>query len=106
MLKVISTIFVLILGLTQLAIGSERQMINPIGVSAKGQFVAFEEYSFVPLKKTYAVSIRIMNVWTKEFVGQKIYLEYPARRPYSLKSAREKARLDAREELLKFNITT
>lgn len=85
---------------------SERQRINPIGVSYKGQFVAFEEYSYVPVKRTYVVNIRIMNVWTKEFVGKKIHLEYPARKPYSLDKVRKKARLLATDELLKFKIST
>lgn len=84
---------------------SEHQRIDTLGVSKKGQFVAVEEYGYKPARQSYSVSIRILNVWTKQFVGESIKLEVPAKRPHTLNSVRVRAKLMARDELLKFNIS-
>jgi predicted secreted protein len=103
--KMISIVFVLITLLMSFSSwGSEHQRINTLGVSKKGQFVAIEEYGYLPTSNTYKVSIRILNVWTKEFVGESVALEEPARRADSLQTMRERARFLAHGEMAKFNI--
>jgi hypothetical protein len=98
--------FLLILGLSPAVFSAEHQRIDTLGVSKKGQFVAVEEYSYAPSRQMFIVSIRILNVWTKKFVGESVNLEVPARRPHTLHSVRMKAKLMAQEELLKFNIVS
>ena len=83
---------------------SEHQMIDTLGVSPKGQYVALEEYGYKNLNHSYYVRIKIMNVWKKEYVGKFVDVELPADRPDFLKKARSKARILALEELRKFDI--
>ena len=80
-------------------------MIDTLGSSKAGQFVALEEYGYKSQTHTYYVSIKVMNVWTKEYVGKKIDVELPAHRPTYLKMAREKAKILASDELAKFKIS-
>lgn len=87
------------------ASASPRQVIDTLGVSPKGQFVALEEYGYKSNKRSYYVSIRIMNVWQKEFVGTPVLVELPAYSPDFLQKAREKARVLAHEELKRFQIS-
>ena len=68
-----------------------KQKIDVLGTSKKGQFVAVEEYGYRPGTHMYFVTIRVMNVWKKEYVGDKIQVELPATRPYFLKKARAEA---------------
>jgi predicted secreted protein len=96
------TLTLLISGLSQAA---ERQMIDTLGVSPKGQFVALEEYGYKPQKHTYYVIIKVMNVWKKEYVGSPITVELPAHRPHYLEKARGEAKALAQEQLTKFGIS-
>lgn len=84
---------------------SEHQMIDTLGASPKGQFVALEEYGYKSLNHSYYVRIKVMNVWKKEYVGNTIEVELPAHRPAFLKKAREKAKILAQEELSRFHIS-
>lgn len=95
--------FLALLSMTVAA--SEHQMIDTLGASPKGQFVALEEYGYKTQSHSYYVRIKVMNVWKKEYVGNFIEVELPAHRPVYLKKAREKARILAREELKKFQIS-
>lgn len=83
----------------------EHQMIDVLGVSPKGQFVAVEEYGYKSQTHTYYVSVKFMNVWTKEYVGERFDVELPAHRPNYLEKARARARDLAGEELKRFNIS-
>jgi predicted secreted protein len=87
------------------AFSSEHQMIDTLGSSPKGQFVALEEYGYKSDKHTYYVVIKVMNVWTKKYVGKPVKVELPAHRPNYLKKARLEAKILAREELEKFSIS-
>ena len=98
-------IFTAFLMLGGLARASEHQMIDTLGVSSKGQFVALEEYGYKSQSHTYYVTIKVMNVWTKEYVGQKIEVELPAHRPNFLMKARARARLMAQEHLRSYGIS-
>lgn len=80
-------------------------MIDVLGVSPKGQFVAVEEYGYKPQTHTYYVSVKFMNVWTKEYVGETFKVELPAHRPVDLTKARDRARILATDELKRFNIS-
>jgi predicted secreted protein len=82
----------------------EHQMIDTLGTSSKGQFVALEEYGYKSQSHSYYVRIKIMNVWKKEYVGKSIEVEIPAHRPSFLKTARTRAKLLAMEELKAYNI--
>lgn len=88
-----------------LSFGSEHQMIDTLGVSSKGQFVALEEYGYKSQSHTYYVTIKVMNVWKKEYVGQKIEVEVPAHRPNFLEKARARARFLAQDQLRRFGIS-
>lgn len=90
--------------LLPLAQASEHQMIDTLGSSPKGQFVALEEYGYKDQHHSYYVRIKIINVWTKEYVGKSIEVELPASRPGFLGKARSRARFLAQEELRKFDI--
>jgi predicted secreted protein len=94
-----------IIFLNQLALASPRQVIDTLGVSPKGQYVALEEYGYKIEKHSYYVTIRIINVWKKEYVGTPIEVELPAARPHFLKKAREKAKLLAQDKLKRFQIS-
>lgn len=84
---------------------SPHQVIDTLGASPKGQYVALEEYGYKLEKHSYYVTIRIMNVWTKEYVGKPVLVELPAIRPKYLKEARLKAKILAQDELKRFQIS-
>jgi predicted secreted protein len=96
---------ILLLTLSGFALASEHQMIDTLGVSGKGQFVALEEYGYKPHSHTYYVSIKVMNVWKKEYVGSPVEVELPAHRPNYLNKARSEARAKAQEQLTRFGIS-
>ncbi len=98
-------IFMAFVIVTLSAKASEHQMIDTLGASPKGQFVALEEYGYKSMNHSYYVKIKVMNVWTKRYVGKEIEVELPAHRPVYLKKARQKARVLAQEELHKFHIS-
>ena len=52
----------------------------------------------------YFVTIRVMNVWKKEYVGDSIQIELPASRPYVLKKARAEALDLAQNTFKKYKI--
>jgi hypothetical protein len=73
-------------------------------MSKAGQFVALEEYGYKSNTHSYFVTIKIINVWTKEYVGSTVEVEEPALRPISLNQAREKAKKLASDDLKRFKI--
>lgn len=79
-------------------------MIDTLGSSPKGQFVALEEYGYKAQNHSYYVKIKVMNVWKKEYVGNAIQVELPAHRPFYLDKARTKARDMAFDVLQKYDI--
>lgn len=87
-----------------LSLAGEHNRIDTLGVSGKGQFVALEEYGYKEQGHSYYVTIKIINVWTKEYVGSQVEVQEPALRPERLKRARERARSLAADDLKKFNI--
>jgi predicted secreted protein len=89
---------------SQAALASRQQFFDVIGSSPKGQFVALEEYGYQAERKVYYVTIKIMNVWKKQFVGEPTLVEVPAKNRAELTRAREKAKVIAQEELKKFNV--
>lgn len=89
---------------SQLSLASEHQVINALGSSPKGQYIAVEEYGYHSQKHSYYVCIKILNVWTKEYEGSAISVELPAHRPTYLNKARSEARTLAQNLLLKFKI--
>ncbi len=86
------------------AFAVNRQKIDVIGTSSKGQFVAIEEYGYRSGTHMYFVTIRIMNVWKKEYVGDTIQIELPASRPYVLNQARVEAKQLAQNTFRKYKI--
>ena len=66
--------------------------------------MALEEYGYRHEKKTYYVMIKIVNVWTKQYVGKTTQVELPAIQPHQLVKAREQAKLLASNELQKYKI--
>lgn len=79
-------------------------MIDTLGASPKGQFVALEEYSYKAQSHSYVVKIKVLNVWTEKYVGNEIEVEMPADRPFYLSKARTRARELAQDVLKKFDI--
>lgn len=84
---------------------AKHLMIDTLGTSKKGQFVAIEEYGHDFQKHSYYVRIRIINVWQNTDVVSPIFVEFPAQRPYLLERAREKARLLSQGYLTKYDIS-
>lgn len=85
-------------------LASEHQVINALGSSPKGQYVALEEYGYHSQKHAYYVEIKILNVWTKQYEGNPVSIELPAHRPNYLSQARMKARTMAQSLLGQFKI--
>jgi predicted secreted protein len=102
-MKNIILIFALLF-IGNLAKASEHQMIDTLGVSPKGQYVALEEYGYKAHGHTYYVRIKIINVWKKEYVGKSVEVELPASHPQLLVKARARAKVLAFEELNRFQI--
>ncbi len=100
MIKMI--VFCLLLG--GQAWASNKQKFDVLGTSSKGQFVAVEEYGYRPGTHMYFVTIRVMNVWKKEYVGDSIQIELPATRPYILERARKEAKELAQNTFKRFQI--
>ena len=100
-------LFVLILAFTSLtqAFAREHNRIETLGASKAGQFVALEEYAYQAATNTYIVTVRVMNVWTQEYVGNMVKVVRKADRPYFLDQARQEARRMAQEDLAKFKIS-
>jgi predicted secreted protein len=98
-------ILIALLCLADLAMASQHHMVDTLGSSPKGQFVALEEYGYRGETHTYYVSIRIMNVWKKEYVGQPVRVETPAHRPHYLQKARAEAKSMAGSQLAQFQIS-
>lgn len=94
----------MLLGFSLTALASDQQYIASLGVSSKGQFVALEEYGYKSELKSYYVNVKIMNVWTKEYVGKEVNLQALALRPTELLKIREQAKLLAHGDLLKYKI--
>jgi predicted secreted protein len=101
MLKYILLLFFI----TGHALAARHQVIDTLGVSPKGQYVALEEYGYQPEKHVYYVTIKVMNVWKKEYVGEMIEVEQPAMSYKSLIKAREKAKSLAQDTLIKYKIS-
>ena len=96
--------FVLFLGIATQAFGNQHNKIDTLGMSKAGQFVALEEYGYKANTHTYFVTIKILNVWTKEYVGSTVEVEEPALSPVNLNQAREKAKKLASDDMNKFKI--
>jgi predicted secreted protein len=97
--------FIALVAFSGLSFGSEHQMIDTLGVSPKGQYVALEEYGYKSQNHTYYVKIKVINVWTKEYVGNSIDVELPAHRPNYLLKARARAKMLAHDVLKRFDIS-
>lgn len=97
--------FVLLLGVCGQAFGGQHNKIDTLGSSRAGQFVALEEYGYRENTHSYFVTIKILNVWTKKYVGSTVEVEEPALKPINLLNARAKAKKLASDDLKKFNIS-
>lgn len=104
MLSKITFILFLVIAATQ-AFANEHNKIDTLGMSKAGQFVALEEYGYKPNTHSYFVTIKIINVWTKEYVGSTVEVEAPARRPIDLIQAREKAKKLASDDMKRYKIS-
>lgn len=100
-----SLVFMMIFLVSVASLAAEHQMIDTLGVSPKGQFVALEEYGYKPQNHTYYVVIKVMNVWKKEYVGTSVQVELSANRPNDLQKARAQAKSLAQEQLSRFGIS-
>ncbi len=98
------TTFILMMLLSQSAQSNEHFKIDTLGSSKAGQFVALEEYGYKSHTHSYVVRVKILNVWTKEYVGKEIEVEEPALNPQKLSHARAKAKSLAKEDLERFKI--
>jgi predicted secreted protein len=103
MLK-ISLILIALLNIS-LAFGRSHSRIDALGMSKAGHIVALEEYGYKADTDAYYVSIKFLNVWTKEYVGSSINLELPAYKGIRLVEARKKARDLAQSDLEKYKIS-
>jgi len=97
-------VIIIMLSIFGVAQASQHQHMGSIGSSAKGQFIALEEYGYKPESHSYYVSIRIINVWTSEDVGTIVEVETPAKETRFLQVARQKAKDLAKSQMTKFKI--
>lgn len=97
--------FILLLMTATAAFGKQHNKIDTLGASKAGMYVALEEYGYKATTHSYFVTIKIINTFTKEYVGSKVEVEEPALRPINLERAREKAKKLASEDLKKFKIS-
>lgn len=79
--------------------------VDTLGTSAKGQYIALEEYGHRPDKKSYFVEIKILNLWKKQFVGDVIRVETPAYSQKQLMESRLKAKKLAEGQLKAYGIS-
>ncbi len=98
---IIMSLALLISGLSW---GSTHQMINALGSSPKGQYVAIEEYGYNSGLKTYYSRIKVMNVWKNHYVTEPVEIEKGARRPSDLIQVRKEALEQAAMDLVRFKI--
>lgn len=96
-------IFILFL-VFSLSAFANQNTIDTLGTSKAGQYVALEEYGYQKLTHSYFVTIKIINVWTKEYVGTAVEVEIPAETPLKLSEARARAKSLAMEDLKRFKI--
>lgn len=97
--------FILFLLSATAAFGKQHNKIDTLGTSRAGMFVALEEYGYKPTTHSYFVTIKILNTYTREYVGSKIEVEEPALKPINLEKARERAKKLASDDLKKFKIS-
>ncbi len=90
--------------MTLLSQAAEHQMIDSLGASPKGQFVALEQYGYKPMNHSYYARIQVLNVWTQKYVGKTFEVEVPAIKREHLNQARIRARSQALGELRRFQI--
>lgn len=79
--------------------------VKTLGKSAKGQFIAFEEFGFKNDAKVPFSKIRIMNVWKNKYVTKTIYVTDPDNE-MKLPQIRAKAKKLANKQLKAFNISS
>lgn len=97
--------FILLMLVASAAFGKQHNKIDTLGSSKAGVYVALEEYGYNANKHSYFVTIKIINTYTQEYVGNKVEVEEPAHRPVNLTQAREKAKKLASEDLKRFKIS-
>lgn len=95
---------ILILIKSGAALAGQVQVIDTLGSSPKGQYVALEEYGYRQEKHVYYVVVKVMNMWKEEYVGKPLLIEVPAHRPGDLENARKRAKNLAQEILQKYHI--
>ena len=87
------------------ALSAVHHKVDTLGTSAKGQFIALEEYGYRSDKQVYFVEIRILNLWKKKFVGDIIRVEEPAHSVNFLQETRVKAKKMAENQLKQYVIS-
>jgi predicted secreted protein len=100
----LKTIFIFVLFGFQ-AKAAQHQKIDTLGSSPKGQFIAVEEYGYQADNKSFYVTIKVLNLWKKEYVGAPVKVEMPAKGNI-LQDARQKAKEMAQEILKSYNIVS
>jgi predicted secreted protein len=90
---------------SSVSMASSLVQVKAIGVSPKGQFVAFEEFGFTHESKVPYSKIRVMNVWKNEYVLKTIFVSDPSSE-MKLEQVRAKAKKLANEQLKQLNIST
>lgn len=81
-----------------------RLIVNPIGSSQKGQFVALEEYEIRKDSKQINYKIKIMNTWKNKYVGEEISIQREYNSEENIKEIREELIAQSEKYFKKFNI--
>jgi predicted secreted protein len=82
----------------------DRQVINALGSSPKGQYVAIEEYGYDSHDRSYYSRIKLFNVWKKVSVEDSIEIRRKPLAATDLIQVRQEAKQKAAKILEKFNI--
>jgi predicted secreted protein len=82
----------------------DRQIIEAIGVSPKGQFIAVEEYGFDSYEQSYFSRIKFVNVWKKKSISEMIEVRRKPIAEIDLIQIRKEAKEKALKLIEKYNI--
>jgi predicted secreted protein len=83
---------------------SNVHLVRALGTSAKGQFIAIEEYGHNPGMKTTYSRIKFMNMWNKNQHGPVVEIEEAGSSDKDLSKVRSKARGEAAQYFEKYKI--
>lgn len=94
----------LVLFILSFQLFAARLIVNPIGSSQKGQYVALEEYEIRKDSKQINYKIKIMNTWKNKYVGKEISIQREYNSSENIKEIRAELIAQSEKYFKKYNI--